>query len=190
MTKTCGKSSKLAAGTGSDPLRKKGKQPATASYQKCTVASTTSSVDDGARVSAITTATIAMAKLSTAVAAASSTVTADGILDINANKDDADNFIPSPPNHGKRRKKDALPTPWTSKTKASKLPPKNKQPKPRVCWWYHCPFSYIGQMLVHCSEDGCTCTMHDQFIEEFENDIGYNEDKGKVRYFFMSHTPS
>jgi hypothetical protein len=66
-------------------------------------ASTTSPVDDVARVSglaslasATTTATMAVAKLSTAVAAASSTVATDGILDINGNKDDVDNFIPSP----------------------------------------------------------------------------------------------
>ena len=32
-------------------------------------------------------------------------------------------------------------------------------------------------MLVHCSEDGCTRTMHHQCVEEFEKDIGYNDIK-------------
>ncbi len=195
MANTRGKSSKVATGIGSDPPKKKGKQPVTASRRKRTAASTTSSVDDAAKVSglaslasATATTTMAVAKLSTVIAAASSTVTADGILDINANKDDADNFIPSPPRRGKKQKQDALPTPPNSNTKASKSPPKNKQPKPRVCWWYHCPFPYIGQMLVHCSEDGCTRTMHHQCVEEFEKDIGYNDSKDKIPDTFYCHT--
>jgi hypothetical protein len=109
MPRTCGGSSKVATGMGSDPPKKKGKQPATASRQKRTAASTTSSVDDGARVSglasiapATTAATMAVAKLSTAVAALLSIVAADGILDTNANKDDADDFIPPPPTSWKK----------------------------------------------------------------------------------------
>ena len=143
MPRTHGHKSKVATGTGSDPPKKKGNQPATASHQKCTAASTTSSVNDWTRVSglasigaATTAATMAVAKLSTAIAAASSTVATDGILNTNANKDDSDDFILSPPCHGKKQKQDSLPFSLTTSTKASKsppkaskLPPKNKQPK-------------------------------------------------------------
>jgi hypothetical protein len=148
MPRTHGGSSKVATGMGSDPPKKKGKQPATASRRKGTAASTTSSVDYGARVSglasispATTAATMAVAKLSTAVAAPLSIVADDGIFDTNANKDDADNFIPPPPRRGKKQKQDSLPFSLTTSTKASKSPPKasksppkNKQPKLRV-WW-------------------------------------------------------
>jgi hypothetical protein len=201
MPRTCGHSSKVATGNGSDPPKKKGNQPATASHRKRTAASTTSSVNDGTRVSGLasiatasTAAKMAVAKLSTAVAAASSTVTTDGILDTNANKDDSDNFIPSHPCCGKKQKQDSLPFSLTTSTKASKSPPKasksppkNKQPKPCVCWWDHCPFPCIGQMLVDCSEDGCTHKMHQQCVEDFERDICYDEDRGKVMDTFYCH---
>jgi hypothetical protein len=123
-----------------------------------------------------------------------SIVAADGILDTNANKDDADDFIPSPPCHGKKQKQDSLPFSLTtsakaskSPPKASKSPPKNKQPKPRICWWDYCPFPYIGHMHVHCSEDGCNCKMHQQCVEDFERDICYDEDRGKVMDTFYCH---
>ena len=85
------------------------KQPATSSCRKHTAASTTSSVDYGANVrgtvaaATATASTIAMAELTTAIAATSSIGTADGILDNDTNNTDVDksiNFIPSPPCHG------------------------------------------------------------------------------------------
>ena len=41
-------------------------------------------------------------------------------------------------------------------------------------------------MIKVCSHDGCGATMHEQCLYEFENDINYDEDNGKVRIHIIA----
>jgi hypothetical protein len=149
------------------------------------IPSNSGSVNDVANVSGAATATanattIAAAKTSTCIVAdvvATTVVALDGIMENNGNNayaNKSDSFISSPPHCGKKQKQDVLnQLPTSPSTNALKLSPKNKQPKPCVCCWKHCPFPCIGQCIVHCTEDGCGVSMHKQCLYEFENDTGY-----------------
>ena len=83
------------------------------------------------------------------------------------------------PRRGKKQKQSSL--------NASSPP----LPKPKYCCWSHCPFPHIGVMTKTCSTDGCGATMHEQCLYDFENDIGYNTQRGKVEdtYYCPNHHP-
>ncbi len=112
------------------------------------------------------------------------------VVENSANNADAankpDDFIESPPRRGKKQKQHFI-NKQASPTKPSTSPPRNKQPKRVLCFWEHCPFPYIGQMIKECSKEGCAATMHEQCLYEFENDIGYDDDAGKVEdtYYYI-----
>jgi hypothetical protein len=124
----------------------------------------------------------------TAVAAVSVGGVDDNDAKNNANNGDV---ISSPQRCGKKLKQGTLSKPATPTNQSSPSPKKYKQPRPIVCFWKHCPFPTIGQMTVLCSKEGCSKTMHEQCLYEFEHTINYNHFTGKVEdtHYCPEHHP-
>jgi hypothetical protein len=124
----------------------------------------------------------------TAVAAISVGGVDDNVAKNNANNGDA---ISSPQRRGKKQKQGTLCKPATPTNLSSPSPKKYKQPRPIVCFWKYCPFPTIGHMTVLCSKKGCSKTMHEQCLYEFEEEINYDHFTGKVEdtHYCPEHHP-
>jgi hypothetical protein len=124
----------------------------------------------------------------TAVAAVSVGGVDDNVAKNNANNGDA---ISSLQCRGKKQKQGTLSKPATPTNQSSPSPKKYKQPRPIVCFWKHCPFPTIGQMTVLCSEEGCSKSMYQQCLYEFEHAINYDHFTGKVEdtHYCPEHHP-
>ena len=81
-----------------------------------------------------------------------------------------------------------------SKTRSPRTPrtPTNISPtRQRYCIWKHCYYPHFRVTTVSCDADGCNNTMHPTCLHEFEHDIDYDEDTGKVEgsHYCPMHHP-